>query len=73
MIMVQLLIFFPANAITDSFKIKEKITGQTCNNGRKDVELMVPLKHVSNFWKTLEMPLINCEINLYLNWSKTVL
>ena len=31
---------------------------------------MVPLKCLSNFCKTLEMPLINCEINLDLNWSK---
>ena len=31
---------------------------------------MVPLKYLSNFWKTLEMPLINCEINLDLNCSK---
>ena len=30
---------------------------------------MVPLKYVSNFWRTLEMPLINCEINLILTWS----
>ena len=30
---------------------------------------MVPLKYLSNFWKTLEMPLINCEINLILIWS----
>ena len=31
---------------------------------------MVPLKYLSNFWKTLEMPLINCEINLILTWSE---
>ena len=31
---------------------------------------MVPLKYLSNFWRTLEMPLINCEINLILNWSE---
>ena len=36
------------NATTDSFKIKEKITGQTGDYGRKDVEIMVPLKHLSN-------------------------
>ena len=30
---------------------------------------MVPLKYLSNFWKALEMPLINCEINLFLTWS----
>ena len=39
------------------------------NNGRKDVQKMVPLKHVSNFWRTLKMPLINCEINI-LTWSE---
>ena len=37
------------NATTNSFKIKEKITGQIRNNGRKDVEIMVPLKYLSNF------------------------
>ena len=30
---------------------------------------MVPLKYLSNFWRTLEMPLINCEVNLMLTWS----
>ena len=30
---------------------------------------MVPLKYLSNFWRTLEMPVINCEINLILTWS----
>ena len=62
--------FTGANCITDTFKIKEKVTGQTDNNGTKNVEIMVPLKYLCNFWKTLEMPLINCEINLDLNWSK---
>ena len=32
---------------------------------------MVPLKYLSNFWRTLEMPLINCEVNLILMWSST--
>ena len=32
---------------------------------------MVPLKYWSNFWRTLEMPLINCEVNLILTWSST--
>ena len=67
--------FNGANA-TDSFNFKTKITGQTAadnNNGniagRVDVEIMVPLKYLSNFWRTLEMPLINCEVNLILTWS----
>ena len=54
---------------TDSFKFKAKITGQTEDDGTKDVEIMVPLKYLSNFWRTLEMPLINCENNLILIWS----
>ena len=52
---------FDANNTTDSFKLKAKITGRTGNGGTKDVEIMVPLKYLSNFWRTLEMPLINCD------------
>ena len=52
--------FNGANA-TDSFNFKAKIAGQTGNNGGiEDVEIMVPSKYLSNFWRTLEMPLINC-------------
>ena len=54
---------------TDSFKFKAKITGQTEDDGTKYVEIMVPLKYLSKFWRTLEMPLINCEVNLILTWS----
>ena len=44
--------------------------GQTGNNGRiDDVEIMVPLKYLSNFQRTLEMPLINCELEFVLTWS----
>ena len=60
--------FNGANA-TDLFNFKTKITGQTNNNGRINVEIMVPLKYLSNFWRTLEMHLINCEVELILNWS----
>ena len=57
---------------SESFKSKIKITGKTpVNNNEKDVEIMVPLKCLSNFWRTLEMPLINCEVNLILTWSST--
>ena len=34
---------------------------------------MVPLKYLSNFWRTLEMPLINCEITVHLNGIKNAL
>ena len=61
--------FNNANA-TDSFNFEAKIAGQTDNDGRiNDDEIMVPLKYLSNFWRTLEMPLTNCEINLILSWS----
>ena len=33
--------------------------------------MMVPLKYLNNFWRTLEMPLINCEVNLIPTWSST--
>ena len=62
--------FDGANA-TDSFNFKTKIIAQTAANnndgniaGRVDIEIMVPLKYLSNFWRTLEMPLINFEIEL---------
>ena len=63
------IIIFSEDNITDSFKFKANITGQTGNNGRKDFEIMVPLKYLSNFWRTLEILLINCEVNLILTWS----
>ena len=65
--------FNDANA-TDSFNFKTRITGKIADNNndniiRVDVEIVVPLKCLSNFWRTLEMPLINCEIELMLDWS----
>ena len=60
--------FSGAHAI-DSFNFKAKITGQTRDNGIKKVEIMISLKYLSNLWRTLEICLINCEINLILTWS----
>ena len=65
------IVNFTANNLTDSFNFKVKITGQTGDDGKKDVEIMVPLKYLSNFWRTLEMSLINIEVNLILTWSST--
>ena len=59
-------------ANSESFKSKIKITRKTPDNGNeKYVEIMVPLKYLSNFWRTLEMPLIICEVNLMLTWPST--
>ena len=65
------IVDFTENNLTDSFNFKVKITGQTGDDGTKNVEIMVPLKYLSNFWRTLEMPLINCEVNLILTWSSS--
>ena len=59
-------------ADSKSFKSKIKLTGKTPINGNeKDVKIMVPLKYLSNFWRTLEMPLITCEVSLFLTWPPT--
>ena len=57
------IVDFADGNLTDSFNFKVKFTAQTENDGTKNVEIMVPL---SNFWRTLEMPLINCKVNLIL-------
>ena len=45
--------------------------GVTQNNLTKnDVKVVVPLKHLSNFWRHLDIPLINCEVELILTWFK---
>ena len=57
---------------SESFKSKLKITGKTSANwNTKDVEIILPLKYLSNFWRTLEMTLITREINFVLTWSPT--
>ena len=66
----------PANITTDdstSFKYKSsyfKALTADDNGVFEDVKIAAPLKYLSNFWRSLEMPLINCKIHLELNWSK---
>ena len=48
------------------------MTGNNLSDGNtKDVKIIVPLKYLSNFWRTLEMPLIKCKVNLILTRSST--
>ena len=47
-----------------------KLAGKTGDYGKKHAEIIVPLKYLRNFWRTLKMPLVICEVNLDLNWSK---
>ena len=61
------LVNFSGNS--SSVKFKQKITGSTGDYGTKAVQIILPLKYLSNFWRTFEMALINCEINLILTWS----
>ena len=66
----------PANFTTadsTSFKYKSSFFNSltAADNGvSKNVKIAVPLKYLSNFWRSLEMPLINCKIHLELNWTK---
>ena len=55
-----------------SFNNKTSVSGSLEGNNveKDDVETVVPLKYLSNFWITLNIPLINCEIFLTLTWSK---
>ena len=61
----------PNNNITDSksFEFKSKFLDNTNDAGIINTKIAASLKQVSNIWRTLEMYLINCEINLILTWS----
>ena len=59
----------PLSSSSEFFKYKTSITGNTYAGddtnkiGKNKTEIVIPLKHLSNFWSTLNIPLINCEIN----------
>ena len=65
---------------SESFKCKISITGKSSNANqgtkqentkiKKDFEIVVPLKYLSNFWRSLNIPLINCKVSLTLTWSE---
>ena len=57
--------------ITDSgsFEFKSRPLNNTNNAGAVNVETIIPLKYLSNFWRTLARPLILCKISLILTWS----
>ena len=59
------------NSISSKYKSSFFETLEDDDNGIfKNVKIAVPLKYLSNFWRSLEMPLINCKIHLELNWAK---
>ena len=59
---------------SQSFRCKAALVGETkdavsgTNSSVKDAKIVVPLKYLSNYWRSLEMPLINCKVYLELNW-----
>ena len=62
---------------SDSLKYKIKVLGNVTEVAgdaagvrRLNVKVVVPLKYLSNFFRSLEMPLINCKIKLNLTWKK---
>ena len=55
---------------TTSLVCKSKLISGTDDNNVNNVKLVVPLKYVSNFFRSLEMPLVNCKIDLELKWHK---
>ena len=59
------------NSESFDYKANFKGNGVIHNDlAKNDVKVVVPLKHLSNFWRNLNIPLINCEVKLILNWFK---
>ena len=57
-----------------SFKYKASTIGNTENNGTKSgIKIALPLKYLSNFWRSLEMQIINCKVELLLKWYERCL
>ena len=65
----------------NTYNVDEKITNDDGNEvdnpkyeapqvGKIEAEIVIPLKHLSNFWRSLDIPLIICEVELILIWSK---
>ena len=64
------IVVFNGGNDTDSLNFKSNLIGKTDDGDIENVEIMVPLKYLSNLWRTLQMSSINCEIELILTWSR---
>ena len=62
----------PLSSNSESFKYKASIVGKTPedNDSLMNAKVVILLKHLSNFWRALNIPLIYCEVELILTWSK---
>ena len=60
-------------SIRNSKSFKTKITGSldAGEDEKEDIKFAIPLKYLGNFWRSLDIPLINCEITLILSWYET--
>ena len=59
----------PLSTNSESFKYKASIVGKTPPNNDSLTNYSL-IKYLSNFWKSLDIPLTDCEIELILTWSK---
>ena len=61
----------PANVTTNFYYRSSFFKPLTADDNRlfKDGKIAVPLKYLSNFWRSLQIPLMNCKLHLELNWS----
>ena len=66
----------------NTYNVARRITGPNGNpannpdyvankRGTQEVEIAMPLKYLGNFWNSLNIPLVNCEVSLALSWSAT--
>ena len=62
----------PLSINSESFRYKTNTVGKTPadNDSLTNAKVVIPLKYLSNFWRTLNIPLINSVEELILNWSK---
>ena len=58
-----------ATTESESFTLKSRSLNNTNNSGAANVKIAVPLKYLSNSWRTLQMYLIICKINFMVTWS----
>ena len=58
----------PLSSNSESFKYQTSIVGKTPQNNDSltNEKVVIPLKHLSNFWRSIDIPLINCEVELIL-------
>ena len=72
---------YKASITGNTYNVDENITDDDGNEidnpkydanrfGKKEAKIVILLKQLSNFWKTLDIPLINCEVEIILTWTK---